>query len=683
MNADTTEQSDDPTKSEEMSNRGSLVNGNNQSGSVTPITDTSAEAVSVGLINGSQPEYGVGGNGQGQMKSGQDADILVQEDNLASVTLDSVEGKISDYTLTAAERQEELCEKLVSEVVNHDLPPQTETLQNLDASEGANSVAPSAKISTSTEAVQIALGDETHENIDASVGVKEVSHSTEESRPVGAVVENTLPKESLLSAPSAKPDRSTQTLDSTEHSDAASTVSSIDKEVKPKKSLAGGENAGIFDGGEKCDMNGNENRNLESKDSFSVDTVSAPGSALEDDQTTRVFEKDVDHCEEKSNRKLLETRNEKCEGASMEIQEILDPTMPSDNSTEFPSSCAVDGDARNLEELSKNDSSPLESWDDGLEKSVQGHSTGKVTEVLGSAGLGAELNHDIGDVSSLENPVSPVISELPDNIHVTQNVVKVESVNVAETVSELKDYNEVVASETTPEQSISKQSLFTDSELLSGNSANDSTCMREVAKASESIDTDEVTAKLDHENNGILLKENSESPTPSVHEVSPTSKCLNVTSLGVEERHSSEDFSTSKSVGIVSNAELDGNVLESDKCSVTPSLKEPVPSTLESQDLHETSATGEDKTVINVEDVTGVNSKSLQAEVDDKLTKRKDGVSAMDLSGSSSSRSDSLEANCGSVISGKFSNSIRIQDCNRFCETPNLFTSLRGSFMSF
>ncbi|KAI3470059.1 hypothetical protein Pfo_026722 [Paulownia fortunei] len=700
--SDRTEQFNDPTRSEEMSNPRALVNANNQSGSVIPITDTSAEAVSVGLINGSQPdlikseilrdvmvdninEYGDGGSLQGQMKAGQDADIQGKEDKLATITLDSEDGKISDPALTAAERKEELCDKLITEVVKHDLPPQNETLQNLDASSGVKSVARSAEISSSTKTVgEIALVDETHENIDASLGVTEVSHSTEDIGSIGAVGEKTLPEESLLSTPPVKPVGRTQTSDATEQSDAVSMVSSTDKEVKPKTSLAGGENAGIFDAseGEKCDMDGNDKWKLESNFSVdtvsgAVDTLSAPGSAEntsapEDDQTT-------EHCDEKSNSKLLESRKENGEGASEEVHVMLDSTMPSDNSTNFPSSYEVDSDPRNLEELSKTESSSLDSRDNGFEKSFQALGTGKFTEVLqsvGSAGLDSELSHDVGDVldknspptATLEDPVSPVISELPNNIHVTSNVARVESVDVAGTVTELKDNDEVVASERIPEQPTLKEStsLFTDSKLLSENSANDNSCVSEGARASESIDAAEVSAKLNHDGNIIALNENSESPTPRVQEDLPAKKCSNETSSDVEERHPSADVSTSKSVCFVSSAELtcDGNVVTSDKCSVTPSLKEPVPSPLDFQDLHETSATGNDKNVINVEVVAGVNSKSLQDDVDHKLTKKKDGVSALDLSGSSSSRSDSLEGNCGSVSALSSQSNMAVAETN-------------------
>ncbi|KAL8500396.1 hypothetical protein ACS0TY_020117 [Phlomoides rotata] len=582
--ADRNEQSNDPGKSEEVPSPEPLVSGTNQSGSVIPLTGTTAEAV----------------HGQGPMKSGQDSNIQPQEDKMASDALISEEAKILE---------ENLCEKSVSEVVKHDLPFQTETLENLDASKEENSVVHSAKRSASDEPVEVAFVDMTRENIDASVGVEEVSQCTKD------IGEDTLDDESISSTLSVKPDEDSQTIDATKHA-----ASMAKEEVEPKSCLDR-KNTIYYDASEveKSDMNGKESQNMEFKEFSALDTVPIPDSAdkiiaPEDDQTTGEFKKGVDH-DEKSNGKLLETGDEKSEGAFTEVKAVLDSKMPSADSTGFPSSVAVDSEARDLEELSKEEHGSLESRDDGFEKSIPG------LETVGSCGIGSELNHDIADVldknalptASSEVPVSPIISEPSQNIHVTGDGDRVESVDVAETISELK---EIVSSEETPEQSIANESasLTTESELLSENSANN-------VKASESIETARVTSKLDHEDNVVLLREIPENFTPQVQEASLNS--------------------------IVSSGEHDGNVLASGN-SVIPSLKEPTPSP---SDFLETCATGDDKTVANVEDVTGIDSKSLQAEVGDKLTKENDGVSAVNRSGSSSSQSDSLEANCGSVVS--------------------------------
>ncbi|KAK6161661.1 hypothetical protein DH2020_005042 [Rehmannia glutinosa] len=195
----------------------------------------------------------------------------------------------------------------------------------------------------------------------------------------------------------------------------------------------------------------------------------------EDDQITRAFEKDdVVHSEEVSDSKLLETS--KMEGAPLEVQQVLDSTMPSDNSTDFPSSCEADSDAIHLQELSK-----TESRGNDFDKPSQGLGTDKV------------------------------------NVGASKSVVIV----------------------------------------------------------------------------------SSEEPT------------------------------------------CDVNVVTSDEC-----LKEPVPSPSDVQILHETSDTVDDKNVINVEDVSGVNSKSLQDEA------------------SLISRSDSLDANCGSVSAVSSQSNIAVADTN-------------------
>lgn len=670
--ADTTEKSND-VRSEEISGPGPLANGNNQPDNVMPITDTAAKIVSVGLINDSQPEHGVGGIVQGEMIPGQEADIQVQERGSASVPLDLEEGKGLDRTIAAAESQDEICDKLVSEIAKHDPTPPSESLQNLDASEGVNSVVHSAERSTFTETVEVALADETHQSIDAFVEVKEISHSTENIGSTESVGENALPEESLLSMPSVMSNESTKTSDVTEHSDVACMVSSINKEEISKGSLDGVQTAGNFiaSEGEKSHMT--VNGNLESKDLNSVDAVSSLGSTYNafecDNANTTTTEKDVDHCGEVTNNTALETGNENGEGASVVVEVIPESTMSSKKLTDFPSSCAGDSDAKSLQELSENNSSyssSLEFRDDGFVESIQGHGADKVTEGLqsvASAGAGSEVNHEIRDAldknslppSSFEHTISPVTSELPNDFHVAKNVVEAESLD-AETVCTLKDDNEVIASGFTTEHSISKESTspHSDSVSLNGDAAKDDSCIREDAKASESVVPAEVTSK-DHESN-VVTREISESPTPSVQEAFPTSKCLNVTTPDVEHTHSSDDLSTSKSVDIISGAEhtIDGKALTSDECSVSsdaPSVKQTVPSPIDVQDFHGTSDTVYDKTLINVEDVTGINAKSVQTEVDDKPAKQTDDASAIDMSGSLISRSDSLEANCGSVVS--------------------------------
>ncbi|KAL0382872.1 UNVERIFIED_CONTAM: hypothetical protein Scaly_0574500 [Sesamum calycinum] len=740
---ETAEQLEDPKRCDEMSYHGVASTANNQSANVSPLTDSSAEAVSVEFINGLQPdlmksdtptdvnntnEYGDGGILKGQ--SGQNADIQVEEDNLASATLDS-EGKISSPGIKAVEIKEASHDKLVSGVVIEDLPPKTETLQNLDASSEIRDVADSAEVNCSANTVdEIALAEVTRGNI-------------------GPVGENTLP-EKLLSTPSVKPDISTQASDATvslvspvdrevsqdiilaggenagtfdaskgeecdkdgnqngnlepkatERSDAVSLVSPVDKEVNQNTILAGGENAGNFDAskeeqcdkggnqngdlepkatehsdvslyspagkevsrstilaegetagnldagkGEECDKDGNLNGNLEEKDKFSAETISAPRPAdnsftPEYDQTTKDLKKDVDHCEEKSNSMLFEAGNEKSEGASAELPVMLDSTKNSNNLTDVPSPCEADSDAINLEKLSKTE---LESRDNGFEKS-----------------LDAELNHDEKSQTTapLEDPLPPVVSELPNNIHVTSNVVRVGSVDIDGTGMELRDNIEVVASEKTSELPISEEaaSLFTDSELLSEKSANDNSCIADAA---------EVSTELNHGGGGVELSENLEGPTPSLQEDLPSKKFSYETLADVEETHTTEDVNTSKSVGIALSAEpaSDGNVLALDKSSVTPSLTEPLPSTLDSQDLCETSATADDKNIINVERVTSVNSKCFHDKGDDKLAKQEDAVSAVDLSGSSSSRCDSLEGNCGSISALSSQSNVAVAETN-------------------
>ncbi|KAL1548283.1 hypothetical protein AAHA92_16531 [Salvia divinorum] len=262
------------------------------------------------------------------------------------------------------------------------------------------------------------------------------------------------------------------------------------------------------------------------------------------------------------------------------------------------------------------------------------------------------LSREVGDRSSslnslVEHPVSLLTSELQNNVHAATNVVKVEPLDVAETVTKLEDNNAVSVSAETPENSISIESILPFS-------AKDGTSDGEDYKVSESIVNAEVASE-DRESN-VGSREISENPTPSVQGTFPPSTCLNVTSSNVKQMHSSGDPSTLKSVNIIPSAEhsFDDKVLKSDECfgsSEAPSLKQPVTSASDIEEFHGTSDTVDDKSVVIVEDVTRVVAKSVDTEAECKPAKQMDDASVVDVSSSLASPSDSLEANCGSVVS--------------------------------
>ncbi|KAL3619948.1 hypothetical protein CASFOL_034860 [Castilleja foliolosa] len=79
----------------------------------------------------------------------------------------------------------------------------------------------------------------------------------------------------------------------------------------------------------------------------------------------------------------------------------------------------------------------------------------------------------------------------------------------------------------------------------------------------------------------------------------------------------------------------------------SPDVEDVVPSLDVRKDSDEVCAAN---SIVNVDDYVIIDSKSSKAEVDEKLDSQEVGVAAVDLSAnSSSSRADSLEANCGSV----------------------------------
>ncbi|KAG8369576.1 hypothetical protein BUALT_Bualt14G0027700 [Buddleja alternifolia] len=532
-----TEQLNGPPSGDQISNRGS----NNESESVISSNE---------------------GLQKGPMKAGQDADFQGEEDKLAS----------EPQTLIAAvEIKEEICDKLDSEVVEHDLTPQSETPQNLDASAEVKNVTDYAEVGHSTETVgEIAPTEGARENFDTFVGVEKVSDSVKKQ--------------------------------TTQYSDVVSVVSSIDKEVEQNTSLVG--NSDISE----REMVGNENRKMGSNDKFSVEAVSA--SLPEDDQTTSDLGKDLNCFDEKSNSKLLEVGNESGEGAVVEVQLMLESKISTVNSTDFPTSCETNLDAGNLEELSRTESNSL---DNSFEKSVQEIDTGKVTEVLQSVGS-AEVDK-CSTTATLDDRV-----HVTSIVHATSDDVRVESVEIAES----KDNEDVVASDRIPEHPTSKES-----ELLSKSEddVDKNICSNDGAGASESIDAAEAGTEINHDSSTVISSENSEGPTSRIQEALPVNqKCSNGTSPDVEEKHISEDVSISKSVSSA-EATCDVNAVTSNNLSVTPSIEEPI---------HEMCATADDKNIVN-----DLNSKSMQDEGDDTPTKQEDD--------DSNSRSDSLEANCGSV----------------------------------
>ncbi|KAK4404128.1 hypothetical protein Sango_0781400, partial [Sesamum angolense] len=595
---------------------------------ILPLTDSSAEAVSVEFINGLQPD-------------------LVKSDTPTDVNNTNEYG--DGGILKASGNKGSITHTVVSGVVIEDLPPKTETLQNLDASSEIRDVAVSAEINCSnTVLMKIALAEVTHGNI-GPVGEILYLKSLLSTLRLSLILARKLRMPHGFFGLPVDREVSQNTIlaggeNAAERSDAISLVSPVDKEVNQNTILAGGDNAGNFDAskeeqcdkggnqngdlepkatensdvslyspagkevsrstilaegetavnldagkGEECDKDGNLNGNLEEKDKFSAETISAPRPAdnsftPEYDQTTKDLKKDVDHCEEKSNSMLFEAGNVKSEGASAELPVMLDSTKNSNNLTDVPSPCKADSDAINLEKESKTE---LESRDNGFEKS-----------------LDAELNHDEKSQTTapLEDPLPPVVSELPNNIHVTSNVVRVGSVDIDGTGMELRDNIEVVASEKTSELPISEEaaSLFTDSELFREKSANDNSCIADAA---------EVSTELNHGGGGVELSENLEGPTPRLQEDLPSKKFSDETSADVEETHTSEDVNTSKSVGIALSAEP-------------------------------------------------------ASDGDDKLAKQEDAVSAVDLSGSSSSRCDSLEGNCGSISALSSQSNVAVAETN-------------------
>lgn len=598
MNADKPEQFND-ARSEELI---PPTNGNNNRDAIVPI-NTAPKIVYVESINDSRPEH--------------EADIEVQEHGSTSVSLDSQEGNGLDQTISTGGSRDELCYEFVTKAADND----------------------SLRVDS--------LEDENHESIDTSVGSKEVSHLTENTGSTDAFSENTVHEESLLSTLTVKPNESMKNIEVTEQPNLACDVWSVDKVDMPKTILD------LVDAseGEKSDTpRGNENQSLEPKNLETIDTNSTltttdNGFPCEGDNAA-MEKKDGDHCGENTNITTLETGNEMVEGASAEVEAIRDSPMPSNKPNDFPSSTATDTDAKRLQELSENNSTSSASKDGGFQQSLQGDSADSEVNEIGDA-----FYKSSSPAISLEHSVSPVTSELQNNVILTKS--EIESVDVAETLSESEDDNVVLVSGKTPEDSISKELMSPlpdpDSVLLSKSAAKDDNTVKIVE---------------DHETN-VVSREISERSTASV-QAPLTCESSNVTSPDV----------ILKSVGVITS-ELqtsDGKISKSDdsfETSEAPSLKQPLPLPSDVEDFGGISHAADEEPIIKVEDIiTKVGAESLKTGLDYNTTKQTDGASAIDMSSSLIGRSDSLEANCGSVLSGTLShsncNSLLIPSCYSF-----------------
>ncbi|KAG6428246.1 hypothetical protein SASPL_112497 [Salvia splendens] len=545
--AETIEQPNDAT-SEEIRKPRPFSNGSSLLDNSMPIKDTAAETVSVGLSNDSQPERGL----QGEILHGPDTSIQVQEHGSASVSLDPEEHKVLDQTIAAGKSPDESCDKCISEGAKDDSPPISESLQ-MDAPDAVNSVVHSVEKSTSIKTSEVALVDETCKSLDASALEKELSHSTEaalvdetrksidasavekelshSTEDIGSnksVYGSTLLEENLLNASLVEPNKSTKALDVTEHSDVACTVSSIDKEEMPKTTSDASD-------GEKSDMTCGyecQNQSLESKHLNSLEANSAPGSTVNaipcEDTNITMGKNGMDHCVESTNITNLETGNEKGEGVSAEAEVIPDSTLPSEKLTDLPSSCVADGYAKSSQELSENNSSSLEFKDDGFDNSIRGDGAD------GPAGADSEAN-EIGDQSSsVEHPVLPVTSEMPNTVHVATNVVEVEPLDVSESVTKIEDGNAVLVSGSKANEIGNRSSSLISSvehpvSLLTSELQNNVHAATNVVQV-EPVDFAETVSKLD--DNAVSVSAETPEHSISIESTLPLSDSVSLREIG-------------------------------------------------------------------------------------------------------------------------------------------------------
>ncbi|XP_022874989.1 uncharacterized protein LOC111393607 isoform X2 [Olea europaea var. sylvestris] len=172
---------------------------------------------------------------------------------------------------------------------------------------------------------------------------------------------------------------------------------------------------------------------------------------------------------------------------------------------------------------------------------------------------------------------------------------------------------------------------------------------------SEPVDAAGMEGELNHDRNIVKISEHKDKHASIEQESMPSSQeCLNETSA-TDNGCTSDKVSTLKSVGIDSGVELihDGNIVALDNNSPVSITEEPEAPPSDSEVLNKSSGTVDGIHITSGEKGSGVNYEPLEDEPDDKLTKRKDGNSSVFISGASSSPTESLEGNWGSVLSSQ------------------------------
>ncbi|CAI9771147.1 unnamed protein product [Fraxinus pennsylvanica] len=680
--AKTTEQLNDPASSSQTCKLEYVVD--HLESTITP-SDTTSESVSVGLTNGLQS------GSQIPIKSEIQTDIItdnINEDgerkmqqepvsarefvdakgekgeaylkSSESVALDSVKGKTSDLNVIVVNREEKLCDKLYpAEVVKHEVNTQNERPENMDSFVEVEKDADSATDrngESDHNLIEVCKSENEQEQMHfLSANLPGVDNpeviiedfkdhkyiqsklpldlsSAEIRRPMEAIDEGNIAEE-CLSAHSVKPVRS---IASSSVALGASSAVEDNLKVEADTSTLTGTSGSV----ETC--------------SLEVREVTSGAEIQPNSNTQGLKSHSVDL-----------SKNALSEYSPVKGSDIISNVSSTDEEVKQKYNVHGDENAKNCDTV-KSDKSVTAGNERGDGDSedilcVQSKSTPDHADKSFSPKDDQTNNALVEDINHCDEKSSSMLLDAAGNrseeVGVLGNLMNNGEAKNGYSMQLLYP-TDILTSDRSAKHPVSEEMapLPVNFESLKQKSAEETSCAGDGVIESEPVYAAGMVGELTRNGNIVKMSENQDKPTSIKQESMPVGQeCLNETSAAVENRCTSDEVSTLKPVGIDSGVELihDGDIVALDNNSPVSISIEPEATPSDSEVLNKSSGTVDDAPITNGEKVSGISFEPLQDEADDKLTKQKDGNSSVFISGASSSPTESLEGNWGSVLSSQ------------------------------
>ncbi|KAL2469454.1 C2H2-type domain-containing protein [Abeliophyllum distichum] len=614
-----TEQLNDPTSS--SSQMCKLESAMDQLESIVPPSDPTAEAISVGFTNGlqsdsikseSQTDVFTGNTNQsGDRKmqqelvsAGQFADAKgkIDEEYLKSsesMTLDSEEGKTSDVNVILVDREEKLCDKLDPEVVKHELSPQNETLENKDAFVEVKNDAVNGESDHELELFKSETGQEQMHLLSANLpGIDSPVIPIEDFKD-HKYFQSKLP----LDLSSAEITRSMEVVD--ERTIAEEDNLKVEADTYTSRVTSGSVETHGLEVHEVT--SGAENHKIQTNCS----TQGLQSHSVDPSQDALSEYSPINHCDiisinsSTEEEVKQETNVHRGENASIcDINKNDKGVTVGNERSSGDSGDVFCVESKSTPEHADKSFAPKDDQTTMGLVEDSNHYDEKSSSVLLDAGNGS------GEVG--------VVGNLTTNAE-AKNGYSMQSLDSTGFSTSDRSVELPISDKFSPPA--------IHSESLKQHSDEENSCAGGVLE-SEPVDAAGVGGELNHDGNTEILSENQVKPTLEEQETLPVVKeCLNESSAAVENRSTSDNVSTLKSDGIVSGVELihGGDIVASDSHSPISMSKKPEAPPSDSEVLNKSFAT------VDVTHITG----------------------SEKVSGASSSPTESLEGNWGSVISSQ------------------------------